>query len=207
MAAATGTAGGGEQYQGLQQVSPTTPGMQPEMPMTGPGVGMPMYADPAFMAQQAARGQSMGVPPGMYGVAGAIPTPYPMSGQQPIRLAMTPTPESRFDQYDRELEAMRVRIEELERKIASSDGGRERKRLPMKDRKAYLSQAEFIGTPKEFEKWVFGFRDLLRQESGFEEYFTWAHKELKLPTAAAVDTASRVLMVASEDIAWFDEQL
>ena len=100
MAAAAGAAGGGEQYQGLQQVSPTMSGMQPEMPMTSPGVGMPMYADPAFMAQQAARGQNMGVLPGMYGVAGAIPTPCPMSGQQSIRLAMTPTPESRFDQYD-----------------------------------------------------------------------------------------------------------
>ena len=105
----------------------------------------------------------------------------------------------------REVTSLREKVVELERRSTGQE--REKRRFPMKDLKAYLSQPKFVATPKEFEKWVFGFRDFLRQEAGFESFFDWAQKSETPPTAAIVKMIYHSLGLASDDVVWFDGQL
>ena len=88
-------------------------------------------------------------------------------------------------------------------KLESKGDDRERKRMPMMDRKAYMQQPKYVGTPKEFSKWVFGFRGFLRQETGFEGYFDWIDKLLEPPEISDMPKAP----VANSEVEWYDEQL
>ena len=129
---------------------------------TDEGVGMPMYGilqdmgqlhmgqqyddgrltPRGFAAQQAETDRQRAYQRGVGFAGSGVGV---LRQPQFAQMGLTPTRDSMLDRHEQELDNMRLRIEELERKLA--DPGRERKRLPMKDQKAYLAQPKLMGNP------------------------------------------------------------
>ena len=104
-----------------------------------------MILDPVRVGEQvtyggaAASAEAAAAFPGTAGLGAAMAPGISIPGRGDFSLM---TEDSRMLRDHREaLEGLHARIGELERKMAERDGGRDKKKFPMKDRKGYLAQS------------------------------------------------------------------